>query len=422
MSTVSRTATVITPPAPQQRLISLDQFRGYTVVGMLLVNYLGGFVACPQILKHTHDYNSYADTIMPQFLFAVGFAFRLTFGRRIREEGAAAAYWRMVRRLLGLVLVSIIVYDASAPADTWDKLREIGVWGVLPGLLKRTWFQTLMHIAVTSLWLLPVIRAGFGMRLLWMVMSAALHVWLSHRFNYVWVNTNPNGIDGGPLGFLTWTIPATLGTFACDAVMAAMAAGRRPPLGRMAAWSLVIMALAWVISCGTRMYDVPESQREALKDQKLAEHPVFPPREVVRKHFQKPWKELLAEPPFVHPPWGPEENSRDGPYYRKWNYWMMSQRGGTLSYPLFAGGFSLLVYVLFYIACDMWGWRLGFFETFGTNALLAYVLHGMVGSAVKPFVPNDVPGWYMWGSVVLYFWMNWVILRHFEKRKIYLRV
>ena len=73
------------PEAPSllnQRLVSLDQFRGYTVAGMFLVNFLGGFNACPEILKHHNTYNSYADTIMPGFFLAVGFAFRLTFGRR----------------------------------------------------------------------------------------------------------------------------------------------------------------------------------------------------------------------------------------------------------------------------------------------------------------------------------------------------
>ena len=95
-----------TTPVKAERLASLDQFRGYTVIGMLLVNYFGGYTVCPQVLKHTHDYCSYADTIMPQFLFAVGFSLRLTFGRRMQTQGSAAAYARMIRRLLGLVLVS----------------------------------------------------------------------------------------------------------------------------------------------------------------------------------------------------------------------------------------------------------------------------------------------------------------------------
>ena len=74
--------------APAQRIVSLDQFRGYTVAGMFLVNFLGSYAAVPYILKHHHDYCSYADTIMPHFLFAVGFAFRLTFERRVQREGA----------------------------------------------------------------------------------------------------------------------------------------------------------------------------------------------------------------------------------------------------------------------------------------------------------------------------------------------
>ena len=77
--------------APGNRIASLDQFRGYTVAGMFLVNFIGGF-AVVNVLKHHNTYCSYADTIMPQFLFAVGFAFRLTFGRRAELDGVAAAY------------------------------------------------------------------------------------------------------------------------------------------------------------------------------------------------------------------------------------------------------------------------------------------------------------------------------------------
>ena len=64
------------------RIESLDQFRGYTVAGMFVVNFLGSFDATPVLLTHQNNFCSYADTIMPQFFFAVGFAFRLTFGRR----------------------------------------------------------------------------------------------------------------------------------------------------------------------------------------------------------------------------------------------------------------------------------------------------------------------------------------------------
>ena len=189
-------------PNRAQRIVSLDQFRGYTVAGMLLVNFLGGFVACPHHLKHSHDYFSYADTIMPQFLFAVGFAFRLTFGRRDELEGSAAAYGRVVRRMLGLALVSFVVYTVSPRAASWQALAEAGFWEVLHEPLKCNWFQTLMHITVTSLWLVPVIRAGAAVRIAWMVASAVAHVALSAWFNFEWLNTPPDRRRAARLSYL----------------------------------------------------------------------------------------------------------------------------------------------------------------------------------------------------------------------------
>jgi predicted acyltransferase len=95
--------------SPAGRIASLDQFRGYTVAGMFVVNFLGSFLVTPAVLKHHNNYCSYADTIMPQFFFAVGFAMRLTFERRVKREGPARAYSKAVRRILGLALIEIVV-------------------------------------------------------------------------------------------------------------------------------------------------------------------------------------------------------------------------------------------------------------------------------------------------------------------------
>ena len=56
------------------RISSLDQFRGYTVLAMFLVNFVAGYQQVPRWLKFEHTYCSYHDTIMPQFFLAVGFA------------------------------------------------------------------------------------------------------------------------------------------------------------------------------------------------------------------------------------------------------------------------------------------------------------------------------------------------------------
>lgn len=400
---------------PSQRLASLDQFRGYTVLGMLLVNFVGVYAVCPKIFQHSNNYISYADTIMPQFFFAVGFAFRLTFGRRVELEGTGAAYRRVVRRLLGLVLISLVIYRVGPRAESWEALADLGLWGAIAGPLKCQWFQTLMHIAFTGLWLVPVIRSSPRVRVVWIVASAAVHVALSYAFNFNWVNGIPDGveaIDGGPLGFLTWTIPTGVGTLACDAVVSSRSKGRL--IATLLAWAVLLMGLGYLMSCGTRLYDVSPEMVDSLRESKYAEHPVWPTTEQIETNLGKSdLSQWMAEPPFVPPP------SSD---LRKWNYWMMSQRAGTISYLTFSAGFSLVVYALFLVVCDWGGRQLSIFRTFGTNALAAYVIHGLVDAALKPFVPLDSPAWYVITALLVFFWITWVFVRSLEKQKIFLRV
>ena len=88
----------------------MDQFRGYTVAGMFLVNFLGGYAAIHPVLKHNNKYFSYADSIMPSFMFAVGFSFRLTYLRRRSQSSGCTTVWTYVPRSLALVVVSLVMY------------------------------------------------------------------------------------------------------------------------------------------------------------------------------------------------------------------------------------------------------------------------------------------------------------------------
>src|SRR5262249_57377461 len=88
----------------------------------------------------------------------------------------------------------------------------------------------------------------------YLVLSAGAHVVLSSWVNFAWIHSPPQGIDGGPLGFLTWSMPALVGTLACDAMVNETG---QPRVGKMLAWSAVLMVLGDVLSCVTRLYDVP---------------------------------------------------------------------------------------------------------------------------------------------------------------------
>jgi hypothetical protein len=107
------------------RLASLDQFRGYTVAGMCLVNFLAPFAAIHSVLKHNDTYFSYADSIMPSFLFVVGFAFRLTYLKRRRDGGRLRTAWSYARRSGKLLLLSLMIYAFVGNLPRWLEFREI---------------------------------------------------------------------------------------------------------------------------------------------------------------------------------------------------------------------------------------------------------------------------------------------------------
>jgi len=428
--------------ASGQRIVSLDQFRGYTLVGMFIVNFIGGFTVSSFLLKHHNTFCSYADTIMPHFLFAVGFAYRLSFGRRALTQSAGAAYLRVVRRLIGLALVGLFVFqfDGRLLPTYWFDLYSRGAHHEIWRPFDKDWTQTLFHILLTTLWVTPVIRASARWRIGYLLASAVLHIVLNHTFYFHWVYAPPiTAHTGGPLGFLTWCVPTFVGTLACDGIAGALG---RPRLGRMFGWAILLMGLGYLMSCGTRWYDVPAAKLAALspvaaatETAKVADHPVVPDAEA----FSAWWSKLkrgerssvLAEPPFVMPP---------EPRYRDLNYWMMSVKTATLSFMTFNAGFSLFVYLLFYLACDMGGLQLGVLRTLGRNALAGYLIQWPTDEIFTDLVERTSTAWgpqfgfspeaigrsapviFVAIAFVLFFAVNWLVLWIMEKKHIFLKV
>jgi predicted acyltransferase len=351
------------------RIASLDQFRGYTVIGMLVVNFLGGLDAVPGLLKHDSRHCSYADTIMPQFFFAVGFAYRLTFQKRLARDGSRAAYGHAVRRCLGLVLLGIVLYQVDFRATHWRGFVEQGPLGILLAAFQRRPFQALVHIGLTALWITPVIAARPVVLMAFLLLSAALHQVFLERFYfaYAW---RVGVIDGGPLGFLSWTIPTLSGALAFDAWQA---------LGPRRGWPVLILSGTVLMGMGHFLTGLGPSG--------------------------------FAPPPFVPLPEG-----------RTVDTWTMSQRAGSISYQTFAAGISLAVCALFVLVCDVKGHNSSLFRTFGTNALAAYVVHDPVGEFVKHFVPRDAPGWYVIACLLVYLGICWLFLRSLERRGIFFRI
>jgi predicted acyltransferase len=106
-------------PSSPKRIVSMDQFRGYTVAGMFVVNFLASFGAIHALFKHNNTYFSFADSIMPSFMFAVGFSFRLTYLRRVVQAGYWPTVRSYVRRSIALVVVSLVMYGFGSTFQHW---------------------------------------------------------------------------------------------------------------------------------------------------------------------------------------------------------------------------------------------------------------------------------------------------------------
>lgn len=368
----------------KQRWPSLDQFRGYTVLGMFLVNFVGSYPAIKEflpLLSHHNTYCSYADTIMPQFFFAVGFSFRLTYLRRRETNGTVSAIWHAINRNCALLVVALFVHQLDAKYPTFESLKSAGAWQVFTTAFAKSYFQTLTHIAVASLWILPVIGANKIVRLGFLIFTAILFHLLSMGGYYEWVTIKPGGIDGGVLGFMSWSIPTLLGSFAYDWT----AADRSKAVKQLLAAGFVLMLLGYALSC-LNLITAPNS----------------PPENASLLSY-------FIEPPFV------------APSHEK-NIWTMSQKAGAISYMFFGGGISMVLYALFLVVCDQGKLELGLFRTLGVNALAGYILHDLVNATIKPFVPKDSPIWWIFTGFAVSLLICYACLRHLERHKIYLRL
>ena len=95
------------PSITSDRLISLDVFRGITIAGMVLVNNPGTWSSIYWPLEHAewHGWTP-TDLIFPFFLFIVGVAIPLAFGRRIESGGSKRDLY-----------LKVITHTSSLPAD-----------------------------------------------------------------------------------------------------------------------------------------------------------------------------------------------------------------------------------------------------------------------------------------------------------------
>ncbi len=98
-------------PTDTNRLVSLDVFRGITIAGMILVNNPGTWAHIYWPLQHAswHGWTP-TDLVFPFFLFIVGVAITLAFGRRVESGGSTRdLYLKIIKRTLIIFAIGLFL-------------------------------------------------------------------------------------------------------------------------------------------------------------------------------------------------------------------------------------------------------------------------------------------------------------------------
>ncbi|MEM1269377.1 MAG: DUF5009 domain-containing protein [Bacteroidota bacterium] len=141
--------SVVTEPvakAKSVRLVSLDAFRGATIIGMILVNNPGSWanVYAPLLHAEWHGWTP-TDLVFPFFLYIVGIAIPLAFGKYLaRGDSRGMLLRKTVKR--SAILFGLGVFMAAFPFITFEP-----DFGLRPGLERLRIMGVLQRIALCYL-------------------------------------------------------------------------------------------------------------------------------------------------------------------------------------------------------------------------------------------------------------------------------
>ncbi len=299
------------------RLMSLDVFRGMTVVFMIIVNTPGTWSHVYAPLRHASWHGcTPTDLVFPSFLFISGVAMWYSL-RKYNFEFSGPALFRILRRVALIFAVGLFLNIFPRFVRDYDTLRIMGVlqrialaWGLgatIVLILRKNHIWIAAAVILFGYWALMYFMGGSDPYSLEGNYAKTVDLAVFGE-NHLYKGF---GIPFDPEGLLS-TLPAT-----ATVLLGFMTGGLIASRGN--SWKTVgWLTLTGVLLIGAGLL----------------------------------WGEYF---PINKPIW-------------------------TSSYVLYAGGIAMVILALLFMIVDIWnlkGWT-GFFNTFGTNALFTYVLAGML--------------------------------------------
>jgi predicted acyltransferase len=204
---------------PAGRIVSIDVFRGLTILAMIFVNELGRLEDIPAWLKHAppdQDRMTFVDVVFPAFLFIVGMAIPLALGRRLdRGESGFRIAGHVLTRTLALLIIGVFMVNIPAlepdatglSRNTWVLLMFVSVilvWNQYPRAASRRYVFTALRIVGVAglIWMATVYRGRSGDQVTWMhtawwgILGLIGWAYLTATTAYVVFRRRPAGLMG----------------------------------------------------------------------------------------------------------------------------------------------------------------------------------------------------------------------------------
>jgi heparan-alpha-glucosaminide N-acetyltransferase len=118
-----------------ERIRSVDAFRGITILVMVFVNDVAGVSGIPQWMKHMPadaDAMTFVDMVFPAFLFIVGMSMPFAINNRMAKgDSFWKLQWHILWRTLGLLVLGIFMVNGEGGYNQKAMIIPIALWSLL---------------------------------------------------------------------------------------------------------------------------------------------------------------------------------------------------------------------------------------------------------------------------------------------------
>jgi heparan-alpha-glucosaminide N-acetyltransferase len=118
-----------------QRVLSVDAFRGITILVMIFVNELAGVKNIPVWMKHMPadaDAMTFVDAVFPAFLFIVGMSIPFAINNRISKgDDAWQVQKHILIRTIGLLVLGVFMVNAEDGYNETAMHMSIHLWALM---------------------------------------------------------------------------------------------------------------------------------------------------------------------------------------------------------------------------------------------------------------------------------------------------